>query len=196
MTTVNFDLGAQNSIDLINTRVSDIAKQQQKAFRDAGRGIVVIKNTKTLNTAIDLANTSVMYHGIAAKDVSNCKKFAHLCFWMLKLHPISFVRSSDVAKIALSVFKQAFPADANLVEIPEDALGGIQTHSLNQTAALVAFATLVCDNFYDKQTAEQKVEKFMSSNLFNEVLRSMQFHNYSARTMAMYLESFVQERLL
>lgn len=190
-----FDLSADEAKAAINKHVSDAAQQLQKSYRNNGKNIVIVKNTAVINTAIELASQTVKYHGIPDKKISNCKRFAHVCFWLIKLHPVAFVRTKDLAVIINALISKYAVLKDRVIDISSDDDGSADLR-LNQLVALYTFATLVCDNFYDKSEAEKRVSDFMESGAATEVIRSMQYHNYSARTMAMYLESLIQDKLL
>ena len=189
-----FDLDGEDALSHINEVFTSAARQLQRTYRDNGKNIVIVKNTVSLNTAIKLAAKTVQYHGIPPENISNCKKFAHVCFWIVKLHPASFVRASDVVALAKAVAADYFPLTEDIIDLRGDDIEADQ--KLNHILALYSFATLACDNFYEKQEAEAKVSRFMGDNVATEVLRSIQFHNYSARTMAMYLESLITDKIL
>lgn len=181
----SFDLGTQDTKELVAKVISGLVSQTQLEIqKGTGQAIFLVKNTPVINTAIDKASDSVRYHGIQQSNVSNEKKFAHLCFWMLKLCPISYTRRPNF-------FGGRFGGTEHSIDIPES----FNHVPVNTHIAYKAFITFYCMNNSKDGEAAQDIESIMKNGYSKEVIRSLRFHNYSARAMAMFLEALMMDRL-
>jgi hypothetical protein len=180
-----FDLGSEDARKYVNTVISRLVSQTQVEIqKGTGKAIFLVKNTPLINTAIEKAEDSVRYHGIRNEQISNEKKFAHICFWMLKLCPISYTFRPDFLAGRLW-------STEHDVEIPFD----FPHVPVNTHISYKMFVTLYCNNSFEIGNSAKPIEKIVKHKHSSEVLRSLRFHNYSARSMAMYLETLMMEKL-
>lgn len=207
---MHYDLNSDESKDLIDEMMTDAATRLRAKLSDHGFSVIFLKNRRITNTAIELASKTVDYHGIRAPKVtSNAKIFAHACFWLVKLYPWSFIETKDVLGLAKTAFNNY--ADVIFSEPAKGILGVGESEPhvelvefddrtvfrINEFCALYMFASLIAyDKYEDPNLASEKIEKFLISKKFVEVCKSLKFHNYSARSMAMYLEALAEEGAL
>ena len=200
-------MDSADAITVVNNIVSDSALDLQAGFNEDGLGLFVVKNTAIVNTSVRLASKTVKYHEISEQKINNCKKFAHICFWLVKLQPLSVVPTKDVYQIGLSniknMMKGNFPEvvqnkffqqlEEKVLDIPDKTPDGY-SHLINEQTSLNCFCTLVCRSEFGDESPK-KIAKFFNSKMAAETLKSLKFHNYSARTMAMYCESMLMEKI-
>ena len=180
-----FDLSSKVARDTIKEIISDLASETQLAIQETtGQRIFLVKNTPLINTAIDKAAETIDYHGIRADAISNEKKYAHVCFWLLKLSPISYVGNIPVMGGRIVGTAQTINLTEAFPHIP-----------VNTEIAYRLFVSLYCMNNFDASEVTGKVKSMISAKYSTEVMRSLRFHNYSARSMAMFLETLMMDKL-
>lgn len=184
-----FDLKSDIARNTVHSIVDRLAGTMQFHMQSiTGKPVFLVKNTPVLNTALDLAFDSVGYHGIGDEVISNEKKFAHLCFWMLKLSPVGYTINS------LNLLPGHVWASKKPISVPLE-FGHI---SVNSLISYYTFCTLYCTNMSktgDHSDIEKNCAKMIRNKHSEEVVRSISFHNYSARSMAMFLEALTMDRL-
>jgi len=178
-----FDFNTQSGQAKIQKIVTDRAKQvQERLHRVTGKPVQIIKNRPLVQTAIELAAKSVDLHKVTPKDdVSDTKRYAHLCFWLIKLTPISYIPKSFMTKVT----------GGQLIKIPRD----YYHFPVNTHIAYLTYLTLHVNSSFMRGEAKAAILRMYATEQSNEVIRSLRFHNYSARSMAMFLESLTSEKL-
>ena len=180
---VNFDFTTQVGRAAIQKVVSDRAVQVQKELHHArGTPIQIIKNRPLVNTAIDFANKSVDLHKIMPADqVSDTKRYAHLCFWMIKLTPISYIPKSLFSRLN---YQPVLKIDRDYVHFP------VNTH-----ISYLTFLSLYATSTHGVSGVKQAIKRMYETDASIEVMKSLRFFNYSSRSLAMYLESLTQDKM-
>lgn len=181
-----FDLDSEKVLNLVNDYVSEIVSVLQFKVQQAGQSnLYLIKNTPLVNTAVDLASESIEYHGIPLPEVTNEKKCAHVCFWLLKLTPISYVNKYPTLGRVSPPSKSPINIEATHPHIP-----------FNTHVSYLTFLSLYCYNNFPEDRVTTKVNEIYKKKYSSEIIRSLRFHNHSARSMAMFLETLMMERLV
>ena len=193
MTKAKFDLSDEATKILVNKLISDIVCQMQLSLQEeTSKSVFLVANQYIINTAVDMASQSVKLHGIESDKISNEKTFAHLCFWLIKLNPVSYVTSLPFKTILQALASKFKEFDDVIAVEEEDDFDHIP---VNTEMAYRLYINLYCLNHYDPEDALVKIDKMYNAKHSEEVKRSLRFHNYSARAMAMFLETLMMETL-
>jgi hypothetical protein len=188
------DLLSGKAIDVVNRVLDDVLISNQRRLHDNGLALFLVKNRLLVNTALKLADRSVKFHDIPEEKISDIKKYAHVCFWMLRLQPISYTTDiaisdslkSKLPKVALTMFPKI--SDSFILVDP-----AIRSHVPgNVEASFFTFLSLSSANRLEGEAFDRFYKKFVSSSYCFQIINSLRFHNYSSRSMAMFLESLFQ----
>lgn len=200
----DFNLASDDAFKLVSLCLSDMTDAAAKSLGSTGSGVIFIKNEIIIKTALKLANITINYHDIKPPlRISNCKKFAHITYWLLKLYPISYIPVKDVTRIGAAaglVWAGAKKSGTSTIE--NKRLSDIEKSNLfkiNELAATYMFTVLSANTHYNAGDSTKKIAAFLEkdgSKQMVEITRSLKYHNYSARSMAMYLESLTYEKIL
>jgi len=183
----DFHLENVETRKLVNYVISKfVAERQFELQYQTNKRVFLIKNKPLVNTCIDLASRSVRLHGIPDNLLSNEKKYAHLTFWLLKLCPISYVLNPP---ITTGLAGRVKPNRTPLTVTDE-----IKHEPVNTKIAYHLFVALFCHNQFDPDEAKAKFDSLINSEYSKEIVKSLRFHNYSARAMAMFLETMMMEK--
>lgn len=182
---MKFDLTVADSKKSVVNTLIELARSYQASAREiSGKSITVVANLALVDKAIGLAAESATYHEGKSYTVGVEKQFAYICYWMIKLAPISFI---DFGVLNL---KGIF--SPNEVKFVTSAFPDL---AVNVELSYYLFVMLFCEHRESTSVASKRFERIIKSKYSEEVIHSLRFHNYSARSMAMYLESLVMDKL-
>ena len=173
---------------LISKIISNIQHEYQYT---TSRRVFLVKNRVLVNTCMNLAAESVKLHGIADDQLTNEKKWAHLTFWLIKLCPISYV--VDLPLSAGIMGRSDFSDKPIKLDDDEKKF---PHQPVNTKTAFHLFVALFCHNQFTAAEAKQKYREAIKASYSEEIVKSFRAHNYSARSMAMFLETLMMEKLV
>lgn len=188
-----FDLTLDETIRFIDHTVTNISKHIQLSYQKYGQSVFLIKNKPLMDAAIKNASQSVLLHGALPNEVDNVRKYAHLCFWMQKLHPITYITGSAFLPIAARIVSIILPNE-RFYEVKglSDNVGHIP---VSAEAAYYTFLMLYCIEEYTGDDINKNFNQLINSAYTEEIISSFMNHNYSARSMSMFLETLMMDRL-
>lgn len=184
-----FDFQAPSSRSLVKNSIDELTSTVQLTYQNAtSKRMFLIINEILIENCLDYAEASVKLHGLESNDISDEKKWAHISFWLLKLCPITYI--TDIP-IGLSFRGRLSPTNKT-IKIKKD----FNHISVNTQISYYLFIWLYCTNNFPDTDAKDKFIRALSSSNTEETLDSLRRHNYSARSLAMFLETLMKEKII
>lgn len=193
--TEKFNLSDKKALNTINNYVDFVSDYHQNRYYQNGHDLRLIKNRYLVNTAVKLASKTICYHEIPANDINNLKKYAHVCFWMLRIEPISYItKESAKGLVNLNPLKQFGINIKN--DVKEINLNNHQHCPVNAETSLMTYMTLaLAHKVKQKEDIPKHFKSIIASKYYERILDSIRYHNYSSRSLAMMLESLFQDKI-